>query len=75
MQKMWKSGIIRTTSTKSSDVSVCNLTMIKKLTCFLFRREFITTGVEDYGHESIEYKILYFKCFRCGKKKQEREDC
>ena len=36
--------------------------------------KFIEIGIDRYGHESIEYEIRHFKCFRCGKKKQERED-
>lgn len=48
--------------------------MIKKFLCFLFGHQLVMTQVDAYGHESVEYQIFYFKCFRCGEKRQKRED-
>ncbi len=48
--------------------------LVNKLLCFLFGHRLVMTQVEGYGHESVEYQIMYFKCDRCGYKKQKRED-
>ena len=47
---------------------------MRKLLCFFFGHKFIEIGIEFYGHESTEYEVHLYKCFRCKKKKQERED-
>ncbi len=48
--------------------------MVNKLLCFLFRHRFFVMKIDHYGHESIECEIRHYKCSRCGKKKEERED-